>query len=91
MARRDSSPSLPYHWSILRALDRLIAGEKHIRLLGASFPISPMRMRLKLDFICGGDNGHGCSGGSFPPAGLESILNPPYVQGLIFRLIMDGG
>jgi hypothetical protein len=35
-------------------LDRLIAGEKHIRLLGALSPISPMRMRLKLKYICGG-------------------------------------
>ncbi len=30
--------------------------------------------------ISGGD-GHGCGVGSFPPAGLESILNPPYIQG----------
>ncbi len=36
------------------ALDWLIAREKHIRLLGALSPINPMRMRLKLDFICGG-------------------------------------
>jgi hypothetical protein len=54
MARRDSSPSLPHHWSILKALDQLIAGENHIRLLGALSPIIPMHMRLKLDFICGG-------------------------------------
>jgi hypothetical protein len=39
---------------LLRALDRLIAGEKQIRLLGALSPINPMQMRLKLDFICGG-------------------------------------
>ncbi len=31
---------LPRHQSVLRALDRLIAGEKHIRLLGASSPIN---------------------------------------------------
>ncbi len=56
MARRDSSPSLLHHRSILRALDWLIAiaGEKQIRLLGALSPINPTHMRLKLDFICGG-------------------------------------
>jgi hypothetical protein len=53
MARQDSSPSLLHHWSILRALDQLIAGEKHICLLGALSPINPMCMRLKLDLICG--------------------------------------
>jgi hypothetical protein len=31
---------LPRHWSVLRALDWLIAGEKHICLLGASSPIN---------------------------------------------------
>ncbi len=54
MARQDSSPSLLHHRSILRALDRLIAREKQIHLLGALSPINPMHMRLKLDFICGG-------------------------------------
>ncbi len=54
MARRDSSPSSLHHRSVLRALDRLIAGEKQIRLLGALTPINPTHMRLKLDFICGG-------------------------------------
>ncbi len=54
MARRDSSPSLLQHRSLLRALDRLIAGEKQIRLLGALSPINPTHMRLKLVFICGG-------------------------------------
>jgi hypothetical protein len=54
MARQDSSPSSPHHQSILRALDLLIAGEKQIHLLGALSPINPTRMRLKLDFICGG-------------------------------------
>jgi hypothetical protein len=54
MARQDSSPSLLHHRSVLRALDRLIAGEKHIQLLGALFPINPTRMCLKLDFIFGG-------------------------------------
>jgi hypothetical protein len=54
MARRDSSPSSLHHRSVLRALDRLIAGEKKICLLGALSPINPMHMRLKLDFICGG-------------------------------------
>jgi hypothetical protein len=54
MVRQDSSPSLPHHWSILRALDWIIAGEKHIRLLGALSPINLTRMRLKLDFIRGG-------------------------------------
>ena len=39
---------------LLRSLDRLIAGEKHIRLLRALSPINPMHMRLKLDFIRGG-------------------------------------
>ncbi len=54
MARRDSSPSLLHHRSVPRALDRLIAGEKQIHLLGALSPINPTHMRLKLDFICGG-------------------------------------
>jgi hypothetical protein len=54
MARQDSSPSLLHCRSVLRALDRLIAGEKQIRLLGALSPINLMHMRLKLDFICGG-------------------------------------
>ncbi len=54
MAWQDSSPSSLHHWSVLRALDRLIAGEKQIRLLGALSPINPTDMRLKLDFICGG-------------------------------------
>jgi hypothetical protein len=54
MARQDSSPSLLHCRSVLRALDRLIAGEKQIRLLGALSPINPMHMCLKLDFICGG-------------------------------------
>ncbi len=54
MARRDSSPSLLHHRSILRALDRLIARKKQICLLGALSPINPTHMRLKLDFICGG-------------------------------------
>jgi hypothetical protein len=53
MVRRDSSPSLPHHQSVLRALDWLIAGEKHICLLGALSPINPTHMRLKMDFICG--------------------------------------
>ena len=39
MARQDSSSSSPHHRSVLRALDWLIAGEKHICLLGASSPI----------------------------------------------------
>jgi hypothetical protein len=54
MARRDSSPSLPPHRSVFRALDWLIAREKHIRLLGALSLINLTCMRLKLDFICGG-------------------------------------
>jgi hypothetical protein len=54
MARRDSSPSLLHHRSVLRALDRLIAEEKQICLLGALSPINPMHMHLKLDIICGG-------------------------------------
>jgi hypothetical protein len=45
---------LPHHQSILRALDRLIAGEKHIQLLGALSLINLMHMPLKLDFIYGG-------------------------------------
>ncbi len=61
MASQDSSPSLPNHRSILRVLDRLIAGEKHICLLRALSPISLTRMRLKLNFICGGR-------GTFPVA-----------------------
>jgi hypothetical protein len=61
MARQDSSPSSPHQRSILRALDWLIAGEKHIRLLGALSPINPTHMRLKLNLICGG-------GGAFPGA-----------------------
>jgi hypothetical protein len=32
---------LLHHRSVLRALDRLIAGEKQIRLLGALSPINP--------------------------------------------------
>ena len=43
MARQDSSPSLLHHRSVLRALDRLIAGEMHICLLGASSPIDQTR------------------------------------------------
>ena len=54
MARGDSSPSSLHHRSVLRALDRLIAGEKQICLLGALSPINSTHMRLKLDFICGG-------------------------------------
>jgi hypothetical protein len=54
MVRQDSSPSLLHHRSVLRALDRLIAGEKQIRLLGALSPINPTHLCLKLDFICGG-------------------------------------
>jgi hypothetical protein len=54
MARQDSSPSSLHHRSVLRALDRFIAGEKQIRLLGALSLINPAHMRLKLDFICGG-------------------------------------
>ncbi len=54
MARQDSSSSSLHHRSVLRALDRLIAGEKQICSLGALSPINPMHMRLKLDFICGG-------------------------------------
>ncbi len=54
MARQDSSPSSLHHRSVLRALDRLIAGEKQIRLLRALSPINPTHMRLKLNFICGG-------------------------------------
>ncbi len=46
MARRDSSPSLLHHRSVLRALDRLIAREKQICLLGALSPINPTHMRL---------------------------------------------
>ncbi len=57
MVRRDSSPSLLHHQSILRALDRLIAKEKQICLLGILSLINPTHMRLKLDFICGG-GGH---------------------------------
>jgi hypothetical protein len=67
MARRDSSPSLLHHRSVLRALDQLIAGEKQIRLLGALSPINPMHMRLKLDFICGGR-------GPFPGATAMVVL-----------------
>jgi hypothetical protein len=54
MARQDSSPSSLHHWSILRALDQLIAREKKICLLKALSPINPTHMPLKLDFICGG-------------------------------------
>ncbi len=54
MARQDSSPSLLHYRSVLWALDRLIAGEKQICLLGALSPINLTHMRLKLDFICGG-------------------------------------
>ncbi len=61
MARQDSSPSSLHHRSVLRALDRHIAGEKQIYLLRALSPINPMHMRLKLDFICG-------SRGPFPGA-----------------------
>jgi hypothetical protein len=61
MVRQDSSPSLLHHRSILRALDRLVAREKQIRLLGALSPINPTHMCLKLDFICS-------SRGPFPGA-----------------------
>ncbi len=54
MARQDSSPLSLHHRSVLRALDRLIAGEKQVCLLGALSPINPTHMHLKLDFICGG-------------------------------------
>jgi hypothetical protein len=67
MARRDSSPSLLHHRSVLRALDRLIAGEKQICLLGALSPINPTHMGLKLDFICGGR-------GPFPGANAMVVV-----------------
>jgi hypothetical protein len=67
MARRDSLPSLLHHQSVLRALDRLIAGEKQICLLGALFPFNPTHMRLKLDFICG-------SRGPFPGAAAMVVV-----------------
>jgi hypothetical protein len=54
MGRQDSSPSSPNHRSVLRALDRLIAREKHIHLLGT-------HMHLNLKFIHGGR-------GTFPVA-----------------------
>jgi hypothetical protein len=53
MMRQDSSPSLPYHWSILRAIDRLIAREKHIHLLGPLSPIDPTHMLPKLELMFG--------------------------------------
>jgi hypothetical protein len=53
MTRRDSSPSLPHHWSILRAIDQLIAREKHIRFLEPSSPINPTCMLPKLELTCG--------------------------------------
>jgi hypothetical protein len=67
MARQDSSPSLLHHRSILRALDRLIAREKQICLLGALSPINLTHMRIKLDFICG-------SRGPFPGASAMVVV-----------------
>jgi hypothetical protein len=64
--KRDSSPSSLYHQSVLRAIDWLIAREKHICLLGPSSPIDPTHMVLKLDLMCGnrgpffGGGGNGC-------------------------------
>jgi hypothetical protein len=52
---------------LLRALDRLIAREKQICLLGALSPINPTRMRQKLDFICGGK-------GPFPGATAMAVV-----------------
>jgi hypothetical protein len=67
MVRQNSSPSLLHHRSILRALDRLIAGKKQICLLGALSQINPTHMRLKLDFICG-------SRGPFPGAAAMVVV-----------------
>ncbi len=47
---------LPCHRSILRTLDRLIAGKKHICLLGTSSPIDQMR-RSRTFGLLGGARG----------------------------------
>jgi hypothetical protein len=46
----------PRHQSFLRALDQLMAGEKHIRLLGASSPIDQVR-RSTIFGLSGGPRG----------------------------------
>ncbi len=53
MMMRDSLPSLPHHRSVLRAIDWLIAREKHTCLLGPSSPIDPTRMLPTLELMCG--------------------------------------
>jgi hypothetical protein len=52
MTRRDSLPSSPHHQSILRAIDWLIAREKHSHLLEPSSPIDPTHMLPKLELMC---------------------------------------
>jgi hypothetical protein len=53
MTRQDLLPSLPHHWSNLRAIDWLIAREKHIGLLRLSSPIDLTGMLPKLELMCG--------------------------------------
>ncbi len=57
MARQDSLPSLPHHWSVLRAIDPLIAGEKHIPLPG-DCPLSIQRKSTQNCTSCAVVGGH---------------------------------
>ncbi len=45
--------NLPRHWSILRAIDPLVARENYIRLLGGSCPIDPTRRIRMIGILCG--------------------------------------
>jgi hypothetical protein len=106
MARHDSLPSSSHLWGILRAIDQLIAREKHMGLLGPSSSIDPMRMLPKLDLICGNRAPFLAVAAMvvmriFSPTGLKIgvreskppnfMLNPQYVKGLKCRPILHGG
>ncbi len=45
--------NLPRHWSVLRAIDPLVARENYIRLLGGSCPINPTRRIRMIGILCG--------------------------------------
>ncbi len=67
MARRDSLPSSLHYRSVLRILDRIIAGKKHIRLIVAPDLIVSMRCSGFLSSICGAK-------GPFPAAAMVVVL-----------------
>ena len=82
--------SSPHHREPLRDLYRLIAGETHIRLTRASYPIDSMRCSGIYHNVCG-------ARGPFPAVaaamvggvvcflpGLDVVLNPMYVKDLKF-------